>query len=389
MKLRFTAAEIVSVVVLVFIGILFLISSGIDYHEQKSQDSAIKLVYSIMESGKLAHMNMANQETITFTEDSYFDGNISNRGSFLLTLDKYQNTSMMMWVDDKYCITKTDDATELTLQDSKKTEQECLTKESTVSDLLTNYNLVVDTEKTGLDTANAFASKKYYAGENPDNYIIFSGSCFRIVHFTEANYMKVVYEGESVNNTCSSSNTGGYINEFVFDEANTNNWDNPATLRNVMEIWTKDNNINNVVKKIDTSKLVDANWYIGTLPEDTILSIKEVVNAERVTTSNKRLWIGLLNVSDYLKASNNMECLSLNDSKTETCKINNYLYKTNSPWFINGSSTKKTNVLVIDKSGEIVSENSSKEHVVRPVLYLNSDIVVTGSGRASSPYIIK
>lgn len=389
MKLRLSVAEIVSVMILIIVGILFAISAGIHYHEEESQDAAIKLAYSIMESGKLAHMNMANQETVTFTEESYFDGNISNHGPFLLTLDKYQNTSMMMWADNKYCIEKTSESTELKIDSSKTTEQECLNKESTVTDLLTNYNLILDTDKTGKNPENPFASKQYYAGENPSNYIIFSGSCFRIVNFTENNYIKIVYEGESTDNLCSSSNTTGYVDELVFDEANTNNWNNPSTLRNIMEIWTKDKNINNVIKKVDTDKLVEATWYVGALTEEKSLSLKDLVNAERATVSDKNLWVGLLNVSDYMKASNNMECLTMNDSKTANCKVNNYLYKTNSPWFINGSDTKKTNAFVIDKTGKLVSENSSKEHAVRPVIYLNSDIVVTGSGRESSPYIIK
>lgn len=389
MKLRLTAAEIISLLVLLVIGILFAISAGVNYHEEETRDSAVKLAYSIMESGKLAHMNMANQDTVTFTEESYFDGNISNHGPFLLTLDKYQNTTMMMWVDSKYCVTKTMDGTELKIDDTKTTEQECLMKESNVTDLLTNYNLVIDTDKTGKDSSNAFASQKYFTGENPSNYLIFSGSCFRIVNITEENYVKIVYEGESINNTCSSTNTSGSIDELVFDEANTNNWNNPATLRNLMDIWTKDKNINNVIKKIDTDKVVDATWYVGAITEDTILSVKDLINAERATVSDKNLWVGLLNVSDYMKASNNMECLSMNDSKTSNCKENNYLYKTNSPWLINGSDTKKTNAFVIDKTGKIVSENSSKEHAVRPVLYLNRDIVVTGSGRMASPYIVK
>lgn len=389
MKLRFNLAEITSIIVLILVGILFAISKGVDYHENRSRKAAIELVYSIMESGKLAHMNMANQQTVTFTEESYFDGNISNRGPFLLTVDKYQNTSMMMWVDGKYCIHKTSDSTQLKIDHTKTTEQECLTKESSVSDLLSNYNLIVDTDKTGLDQNNPFASKKYYAGENPSNYIIFSGSCFRIVNFTEANYMKIVYEGESTNHLCTSSNTSGYVDDFVFDEANTNNWNHPATLRNLMEIWTKDKNINNVIKKVDTDKLIEATWYIGALTEDSILSLKDIIDAERVTVSDKPLWVGLLNVSDYMKASNHMECISMNDRKIENCKINNYLYKTIQPWFINGSDTKKTNAFIIDKTGKIVSENSSKKHAVRPVLYLNSNIVVTGSGRENSPYIVK
>lgn len=389
MKLKLSAPEVISVIVLVLIGVLLAISAGLDYHEERKRIEAIDLAYSIMEAGKLAHMNMKKQDTVTFTEESYFDGNMSDHGPYLLTIDKYQNTIMEMWVNHKYCVTKQNNQSELILDDTKKTERECLTKQSNVTDLLSHYDLVEDTEKTGLNMENTFASKKYFTGEDPSNYLIFADHCFRIVHITEGNYLKIVYEGlASTDKTCSVTTTSGSVDDLAFDEANTNYWDQPATLRNVMEIWSNDKNINNVIQTLDTSKLVPAIWYIGELTEDKDLTLQEVIAAERGKVSDKQLYVGLLNISDYMKATNHIDCVTLNAEKTSACRLENYLYKTNTPWFINGSETQKTNVYWMGKQGQIISHNSSDLGSVRPVLYLRNDVTFTGSGRATSPYLI-
>lgn len=390
MKLKLSALEVISVIVLVIVGVLVAISAGLDYHEEQKQMEAVDIAYSIMEAGKLAHMNMKKQATITFTEQSYFDGNMSDHGPYLLTIDKYQNTMMDMWVNHKYCVTKQNNQSELTLDDTKKSERECLTKQSNVTDLLSYYDLVEDTEKSGLDISNTFASKKYFTGEDPSNYLVFADRCFRIVHITEGNYLKIVYEGPvSTDKTCSRTATSGSVDELAFDEANTNQWDQPATLRNVMEIWSNDGNINNVIQTVDTSKLVPAIWYIGDLTEDKVLTLQEVVMAERAKVSDKQLYVGLLNISDYMKATNHIDCTTMNEEKASACKLENYLYKTNTPWFLNGSENKKNNVYWIAKDGQIRSHNSSDQGAVRPVLYLRNDVVLTGSGRASSPFLVK
>lgn len=391
MKLKISPAEFISIIVLIVIGILFLISFGVNTKEEHDRNKAKDIAYSILESAKLTHMNMDKKETITFTEESYFDGNDKSHGPFILTLDKYENASMMMWVDKKHCVVKKNIDTEFYIDDTKTSEQTCLVKENSVNDLLTNYELVNDTLKTGLDLQNPWASIKYYAGLNPSNYVIFSDACFRIIGVTSNHSVKIVYDGPvSENQTCKSSSNDGVVTYIPWDETDSNDWNKPATLRNMLEIWDTDKNINNIIQSVTLEKLVIPNWYIGKTKDTKDILLKDLISLERSMTSNQSYYIGILNVSDYIKASSNVECIGLDKTTNEECKIDNYLYDGNEIWFFNTSSNEhfKNSAYQLKKNGIISLEKTSNKSGIKPVLYLNSNVKLTGSGRNTSPYIV-
>lgn len=391
MKLKLSPSEIISIMIIAIIGVLWLISFGLKLREEHNREEAKNIAYSILESAKLTHMNKNDKETVTFTEESYFDGNDKNHGPFILTLDKYDNADMTMWVNSEYCVIKKVSETEFVIDDTKTSEQTCLTKENTVEDLLTNDDLVNDIEKTGLDSKNPWASKKYYSGKNPNNYVIFSNACFRIIHITQNHSIKIIYNGPvSANNTCESYSNQGVVTELSWDEESSNDWNKPATLRNMIEIWDTDENVNNVIQSVATDQLVKPDWYIGKTKDTKDTTIKDLIAMERSGISNKSYYIGLMNISDYLKASSNLECSGLNKNTKQECRIDNYLYDGNMNWFFNTTSDNnyKNHAYQLQKDGSIVLKKTINKGGIRPVFYLNSSVTLTGSGRNSSPYIV-
>lgn len=391
MKMKLSPAEIISIIVIFVIGVIWVISLVVDWKEKENRKEAKNVAYSILEAAKLTHMNMDKKETITYTEESYFDGNDRSHGPFLLTLDKYGNSSMEMWVDSKYCVTKKVTDTDFNIDDTKTSEQTCLTKENTVEDLLTNFELVNDTEKTGLDLNNPWATKKYYVGKNPSNYLIFNRSCYRIIGITSNNSIKIIYDGPvSDNDTCTPASDKGVIAELVWDETGSNDWNKPATLKNMIEIWDTDKNVNNVIQTLDVEKLVKPNWYIGKTKENKDLTLKELVALERSAIAKDSYYIGLLNVSDYLKASSNIACNGLNKTTKEECMIDNYLYDGNKTWFFNTTEIPnyQKHAYQLQKDGSIRLKSTTTEGGIRPVLYLKNTVTLTGSGRSSSPYTV-
>lgn len=391
MKIKLSPAEIISIIIIFIIGIIWVISIGVDFHEKKKRNEAKNIAYSISESAKLTHMGMNKNETVTYTEESYFDGNDRSHGPFILTLDKYGNASMDMWVNSQYCVTKKVTDTEFHIDDTKTSEQMCLTKENTVTELLTNENLVNDTEKTGLDLNNPWAMKKYYVGKNPSNYLILNRSCYRIVGITSNNSIKIVYDGPvSDNTTCTPASNKGVIAELVWDETGSNDWNKPATLKNLIAIWDTDKNVNNIIQSLDVEKLVQPNWYIGKTKDNKNLTLKELIMLERSVTSKDSYYIGLLNVSDYLKASSNIACDGLNKDTKKECIVDNYLYDGNEIWFFNTTEIQnyQNHAYQLQKNGSIKLKATTTEGDVRPVLYLKNTVTLTGSGRSSSPYIV-
>jgi hypothetical protein len=100
--------------------------------------------------------------------------------------------------------------------------------------------------------------------------------------------------------------------------------------------------------------------------------------------------IGLINVSDYIKASNNSSCLSEKDAISDSypCKDNNYLFDSKHWWTISPYSNASSHIRFIYSNGDIRSNRSYFSSDVRPVLYLKSDIRLVGNGTESFPYVI-
>lgn len=388
--MKITKSEIVSFFVLAIVFVLFITSQGLNKHENQSQDKAKDIAYDIAEAAKLAHMDMEDNETVTFTENSYFDGNDANHGPFILTIDRYENTIMDMWVDNTYCVRKQIDGTEFVIDENVTSENGCLNKTIDVNELLYNYDLIEDSDSTGADYYNSFASKNYYAGIDPSNYVVFSNSCFRILNITTNNYLKLVYEGEvNEDNTCSVSKASGYVDEKPWDESGSNNWNRPATLNTLFKVWHTDDNVNNVIKSLNSKKLVVPIWYIGSLSNTDSTSLVDIISSERSAISESYYNLGLLSISDYIKASSNTNCQNLKFNEQTTCSQDNYLIKDYESWLFDTVDSNKNSAFTLDKDGVVALKSTKKEFKIRPVIYLSNNVTLTGSGRSTSPYIVK
>ena len=230
----------------------------------------------------------------------------------------------------------------------------------------------------------------YYTGKNPNNYLVFSNACFRIMSFNQNNTVKIIYDGPvSEFKTCEyDSNTSGSVGLFTWDKIKTRivTWDEYPTLSEIMTDWEE----NSVIKvgtttiKLDLDKVEAVNWNIGLVSEikDDISVIEQMEKS--ATTKGKRK-LGLPNVSDYVRAG----CLSNKD-----CAENNYLYKSAYNWWlINTASDTEKNVWIVNQKGLLENKpvKYSNEYYfsgVRPTMYLKNDNKVVGFGTAKDPYQI-
>ena len=106
--------------------------------------------------------------------------------------------------------------------------------------------------------------------------------------------------------------------------------------------------------------------------------------------------IGLLNVTDYVKASTNSNCTRANDySSNSSCYNNtqnyNWLFdsSSNSPRFINGRGGSRTNVWGINTTTGAIGAGTTaiSSYGVRPVLYLKSYVkIISGEGTSDNPF---
>lgn len=249
--------------------------------------------------------------------------------------------------------------------------------------------LFIDTLETGYDVSNKFSSKYYFKGKNPNNYLIFENACWRIIHITQNDLLKIVHMGKTADNTC---------NNIDFKQGNVNNnsivwgFDNnnflESSIKNKLTEWSSQNNINNILSidfTSNDSKVALVEWNIGTIDfKSTSNSLNADILDER-KDNNFVSKLGLISVTDYLKAGCKLGSFYSNSS----CKDNNYLYSGINYWTLIGEGITDNKAWAVVEDGSVNTAPITDDFGIYPVIYLNSDIKITGKGTAIEPYVVK
>ena len=255
----------------------------------------------------------------------------------------------------------------------------------------------------------------YYRGANPDNYIEFSGDVWRIMSINAQGNLKIIkddridltdysgvnpednYKGRFDASGNSGRRTSGYCSNSHAQEYGCNAW---AAMGNFANIGvndyyssgsvSEDAELNTYLNGTYKNGLSDISylqtsmiWNVGHAgtQRDT-KSISEIEYMEKAYT-----WIGdiaLPTKSEYIRINTNNNCLTASTlyNNATTCKVTNYLYKPDySYWLLSPQSESSYGVLHVLASGKVANYDAYKtEDYVRPVLYLKSNITLTGSG---------
>lgn len=262
--------------------------------------------------------------------------------------------------------------------------------------LVTNGNgLYADTLSTGLDLDKPFSSKYYFKGDEVDNYIILDNICWQIINIAQNNSLKVMYLGSSSNNQCSNpiNQIEDLKDSLVWNSNKDNVWGN-SSLKTDMENWALSNKIADKTTIDFTSsntKISNATWYVGSV-RFISQSLSTDIEQERTNklVSDKSLLtyqgkVGMISASDYLKVSCEMGAYD----STEECKENNFLDRNESYWTLSATADDNQNVWAVKKDGHFASVEAETEgYAIYPVIYLKSDIKITGKGSVSNPYLV-
>ena len=225
--------------------------------------------------------------------------------------------------------------------------------------------------------ADEYEEGRYiYKGANPNNYITFSGETWRIISVENDGSIKIM-RNESIGNR-------------AWDSSNSNNWARPATLNTYL-------NEEYLPTLSDSSKVVSHNFSIGAVISGNN-DLAAQIASENGTTWNGK--VGLITVSEYLRANTNTEqCgnLSINDTNRTTCLTTDWMYSAvpseGYMWTISPDASNSYGVFHVYGSSSnagnvgINYADNSIDGVV-PVLYLSSDITLSGTGKSGDPYVI-
>ena len=308
-------------------------------------------------------VNATNNEAISFETSGIKEGDALLKGSSdVLTVIVRYNSS----------VTSQPENTNSTITVTLNYEQ-AAGGSVTPSEPITPNDLkaLAVTEGDGL-YADSYEEGRYiYKGTNPNNYITFNNEKWQILSVENDGSLKIV-RGTTVG-----------LNR-AWDKSDSNNWTRPATLNTYLnEEYYED------ILSEQKNYIIDHEWNIGKI--NGANSLEFIYQNE---CSEKWIGkIGLASVSEILNSVSNCDSNYINDFNDNRCYSNSWLTKTkavlgNRVWLINGFA----NTLVYTFGGgnyEISAYSvSNSVPYALPVLYLSSDITLSGSGTSSDPYRI-
>ena len=232
------------------------------------------------------------------------------------------------------------------------------------------------TEGDGLYADEYEIGRYIYKGANPNNYITFNNETWKILSIDGDGRIKIM-RNESIGNR-------------VFDSGNSNAWETSD-----IKAYLNDTYLPTITTNQD--KIVSHTWSIGGVTYGNS-DLADQINDENGTQSQSAS-VGMITVSEYLRANTNTEqCgnLSINNTNRAICLTTNWMYSivpsNGYLWTISPIGSNSYSVFCVrgDTSiaGRLYYSSASLSSGVSPVLYLSSDISLSGSGTAEDPYRI-
>ena len=279
----------------------------------------------------------------------------------------------------------------------------------TLSNITSGKTCSITFKKNGTSLAtliqtNAVNENGYrYEGSNPNNYIQMEKTdgtteTWRIIGLFP--------DGANGEDVIRVRKVGYEI--VIYDSNNKNHWPNTTLYTTLSSTYSLTNYKNTVNYKMylggasGTSSYISADFY----DMERMLNSKGAAGkTSQDSYSSATIFIGsvgLMYPSDYgyaVLASDCARTIELRKyNQTKTCINNNWLYQGSSTFqcLISPNSSTDSYVLCVDKFGYISDSYytgdsifSSDDNSFSPVMALRSDVVVTGSGTQSEPYVMQ
>jgi len=213
-----------------------------------------------------------------------------------------------------------------------------------------------------------------YRGENPNNFIKFSGHMYRIVKISNGHAVLILNEKYQSSVWDNRFNTVRDRNDGI----------NDYTVSRIREVMDNIYNNADLISNTNKSLLAKHDLYIGKRAEGANYNDGSIEMSEYLEGQH----IGLLPLYDYINASIDSHC---NSSLTDSCSNYNYLnYYNYNWWTLTADASNTHRVYRITQNGTIELTRAATIAYIRPVIYLVDDaLYVSGNGTFDNPYIVK
>ena len=277
------------------------------------------------------------------------------------------------------------------------------------------------TSGDGLYKDTTEAGRYVYRGANPNNYITLGTDTYRIISIESDNTLKIIKNG-SIGSKAFDPQNARYSTistDYCSSTYGCKVWGSKTTT-----LDTNGKNVTQMPRRVNGTlyNLPDAeatlntylnnDWYNSLSSNVQNIVVSHMFNvgvtkynetnlSNTITQEQTYKWlgrVGLMNPSDYVKASTNSACDSVNSYyNTSSCYSNSATHN----WIFAGPVAKSLSWTIAPYSNSfaysVISVNSDgslndyfvdNSRGVAPVLYLSSDISLEGDGASNSPYTV-
>lgn len=220
-----------------------------------------------------------------------------------------------------------------------------------------------------------------FRGETTNNYVKMGEYLWRIVKITSNNNV-VLISDEGMIYTQPWDNR--YNQEYSY-ESGINQYSASRIREYLNKVYTNssDKNNENILTESTKARIVSYDACVG----KRNLNSESKDNSEECSEVLRNQKLGLLTLSDYLYASIDPNCKS---ATTKNCKNYNYLVAKEDWWLITANKDDTSTVFNVARNGNVVAELASNYAAVRPVIYLNSNVLYkSGNGTLDKPYTLR
>ena len=289
----------------------------------------------------------------------------------------------------------------------------------------TDFSTTITNTTTGtIYYADTSKGRTYYFAGNPmDNWISFADFYWRIIRINEDGSLKLIYSGNGSSQTTgleTQAETSVFNNTYrdnmyvgyMYENNQVHGLSNSSTIKEVLDTWYQ-NNLKDYADKIDgnagfcgdrtpSTNIDEINNQGGTGTTTTYYGYIRLITNKQPTfeckdedggesdlyttkgseDGNKALTypIGLITADEVAYAG------GVYNSNNR----NFYLYTNSNYWTLTPDRFigLTRSVFIVNNEGMLNYGNLNNSYGVRPVINLNDDITLSGSGTATDPYTV-
>ena len=238
---------------------------------------------------------------------------------------------------------------------------------STLKNKIINDNLTANG-----DGLYALDGEYVFRGKEPNNHLRFAGQDWYIIKINANGDLKLIAAN-------ASNQTTAWDNKFNEDT----DYSSGENVYAVSDLYQFLNDQYSAFKDTTKKHLIPYDVCIGTRERTNLVISNQIDCAQTV----KKQYVGLLNPSDYARASYDKDCI---DILKGSCINFNYIYENIAETWTTNAIADSTYEAILYQAGRFAATPARELHKYHLVVYISgNELYTSGTGTMDDPYIIK